>query len=142
MRSGRSRASTGRRRARPSDRCSGDRDETVRRAAIYSAGLWRDRAAVPQLLTAVNSGQPASQRVAAEALGRIGDARAVPELDRGLGIGDRPRPRTLADLRAHRDRRCRGDRERRTDRQPLRVRGARPSSHSIRWTAASSNPTR
>ena len=58
----------------------GDREETVRLTATYSAGLWRDRAAVPQLLTAVNSGQPALQRVAAEALGRIGDARAVPEL--------------------------------------------------------------
>ena len=58
----------------------GDRDESVRRAAIYSAGLWRDGAAMPQLVAALQSGQPAVQRVAAEALGRIGDARAVPQL--------------------------------------------------------------
>jgi putative membrane-bound dehydrogenase-like protein len=58
----------------------GDRDESVRRAAIYSAGLWRDGRATPQLVAALQPGQPAVQRVAAEALGRIGDARAVPEL--------------------------------------------------------------
>ncbi len=57
-----------------------DRDEIVRRSAIYAAGLWRDGAAVPPLLTAVQSTQPAVQRAAAEALGRIGDARAVPAL--------------------------------------------------------------
>jgi putative membrane-bound dehydrogenase-like protein len=57
-----------------------DRDEIVRRSAIYAAGLWRDGAAVPPLLTAVQSTQPAVQRAAAEALGRIDDARAVPAL--------------------------------------------------------------
>ena len=57
-----------------------DRDEIVRRSAIHAAGLWRDGAAVPPLLTAVQSAQPAVQRAAAEALGRIGDARAVPAL--------------------------------------------------------------
>ena len=57
-----------------------DRDEIVRRSAIYAAGLWRDLAAVPPLLTAVQAPQPAVQRAAAEALGRIGDARAVPAL--------------------------------------------------------------
>jgi putative membrane-bound dehydrogenase-like protein len=58
----------------------GDRDESVRRAAIYSAGLWRDGAAMPAFVTALQSGQPAVQRVAAEALGRIGSAQAVPQL--------------------------------------------------------------
>jgi putative membrane-bound dehydrogenase-like protein len=57
-----------------------DRDESVRHAAIHTAGLWRDRAALPQLLESLNSGLPALQRAAAEALGRVGDARAVAEL--------------------------------------------------------------
>jgi putative heme-binding domain-containing protein len=58
----------------------GDRDDSVRSAAIHSAGLWRDGAALPQLVAALHSGQPALQRAAAEALGRIGDAGAVPDL--------------------------------------------------------------
>ena len=58
----------------------GDRDESVRRAAIYSAGLWRDGGAMPTIVAALQSGQPAVQRVAAEALGRIGNAQAVPPL--------------------------------------------------------------
>ncbi len=58
----------------------GDRDEGVRRVAIYSVGLWRDGAALPRLVEALKSGQPAVQRVAAEALGRVGDTRAVPDL--------------------------------------------------------------
>ena len=58
----------------------GDRDESVRRAAIYSAGLWRDGVAMPTIVAALQSGQPAVQRVAAEALGRIGNAQAVPQL--------------------------------------------------------------
>ena len=35
---------------------------------------------MPTFVAALQSGQPAVQRVAAEALGRIGDARAVPHL--------------------------------------------------------------
>jgi putative membrane-bound dehydrogenase-like protein len=57
-----------------------DRDQTVRQAALHSAGLWRDGAALPQLLEALRSNQPHVQRAAAEALGRIGAARAVPDL--------------------------------------------------------------
>lgn len=57
-----------------------DRDETVRHAAIHSAGVWRDAGAMEQLVDALKSNQPAIQRVAAEALGRIGDAGAVPDL--------------------------------------------------------------
>jgi putative membrane-bound dehydrogenase-like protein len=57
-----------------------DRDETVRQSAIHGAGLWRDRAALPALTQALESGAPAVQRAAAEALGRIGDSRAVPAL--------------------------------------------------------------
>jgi putative membrane-bound dehydrogenase-like protein len=57
-----------------------DRDLTVRHAALHAAALWRDAGALPQLRAALASTQPAIQRVAAEALGRIGDARAVPDL--------------------------------------------------------------
>jgi putative membrane-bound dehydrogenase-like protein len=54
-----------------------DREESVREAALHSAGVWRDAAALPLVLEALNSGRPAVQRVAAEALGRFGDSRAV-----------------------------------------------------------------
>jgi len=57
-----------------------DRDAGVRQAALHSAGVWRDAAALPQVLAALTSNLPAVQRVAAEALGRVGDARAVPDL--------------------------------------------------------------
>ena len=57
-----------------------DRDESVRHAALHSVGLWRDAGASAQLTVALKSGRPAVQRAAAEALGRIGDAGAVPDL--------------------------------------------------------------
>ena len=57
-----------------------DSDETVRHAAIHSAGLLRDTGAVTELRSLLKSGSPAIQRAAAEAIGRIGDARAVPDL--------------------------------------------------------------
>ena len=57
-----------------------DRDESVRHAALHSAGLWRDRGATAEIIEALKSGPPAIQRIAAEALGRIGDAKAVPHL--------------------------------------------------------------
>ena len=46
----------------------------LRQAALNSVALWRDRAAVPQLLHMLD------HRTAAAALGRIGDAQAVPAL--------------------------------------------------------------
>lgn len=46
----------------------------LRQAALNSISLWRDRAAVPQLLKMLD------QRTATAALGRIGDAQAVPAL--------------------------------------------------------------
>ncbi len=58
----------------------GDRDESVRHAAIHSAGLWRDAGSMPLVLAALKSGPPSIQRPAAEALGRIGDPTAVPDL--------------------------------------------------------------
>ena len=56
---------------------------------------------------ALESTLPAIQRVAAEALGRIGDAAAVPDLLAASASEARPRARALADLRADRNRRRR-----------------------------------
>jgi len=69
-----------------------DRDESVRRAAIHSAGLWRDGAAQPQLVAVLKSDLPAVKRAAAEALGRVGDARAVADL---IGVAASPTDRVL-----------------------------------------------
>ena len=55
----------------------GDRDDSVRIAAIHSAGAWRDKSAFVPLEAALASNRPHVQRSAAEALGRIGDSRAV-----------------------------------------------------------------
>jgi putative membrane-bound dehydrogenase-like protein len=57
-----------------------DRDETVRQAACHSISVWQDRDAVWALLDLLAHGTAQNQRVAAEALGRIGDARAVAPL--------------------------------------------------------------
>jgi len=69
-----------------------DRDESVRHAAIHSSGLWRDAGALPSLREALKTGSPAIQRVAAESLGRIGDARAVPDL---IALAGSPLDRVL-----------------------------------------------
>ena len=52
----------------------------MRQVALHSVALWRDAGALPRVRAALKSPQPAVQRVAAEALGRIGDAAAVPDL--------------------------------------------------------------
>ena len=57
-----------------------DRDDSVRHAAVHAAGLWRDAGALDQLAAVVTSGPPLIARAAAEALGRLGDARAVPPI--------------------------------------------------------------
>ena len=57
-----------------------DEDETVRQAAIHSASVWRDAAAVEPLVELLGSPSHHNRRAAAEALGRIGDASAVPPL--------------------------------------------------------------
>ena len=62
-----------------------DKDETVRQAAIQLVSLWRDREAVSALIRQLKSPSPANQRVAAEALGRIGDKAAVPALLEAVG---------------------------------------------------------
>ncbi|MEN3339329.1 MAG: hypothetical protein V7647_3005 [Acidobacteriota bacterium] len=57
-----------------------DHDESVRGAALHSTGLWRDAGGLSRVGEALESGTPSIQRSAAEALGRIGDRRAVPNL--------------------------------------------------------------
>lgn len=55
-------------------------DPEVRLAAIHSAALWRDAGALPALLSALSRDLGPTARAAAEALGRLGDPRAVPAL--------------------------------------------------------------
>ena len=57
-----------------------DLDDTVRQAAIHSISLWRDKNSVSHLIAVLARNSDHNRRVAAEALGRIGDARAVPAL--------------------------------------------------------------
>jgi putative membrane-bound dehydrogenase-like protein len=57
-----------------------DRDESVRQAAVYSAGLHRDAAARPALASQLSAGPPPVRREAATALGRIGNPADVPAL--------------------------------------------------------------
>lgn len=54
-----------------------DGDAAVRQAAAHSASVWRDREAVPALLELLAAESAQNRRVAAEALGRLGDGRAV-----------------------------------------------------------------
>jgi putative membrane-bound dehydrogenase-like protein len=57
-----------------------DRDETVRQVAAHSASVWRDRGAIPGLLRLLEGSSAHNQRVAAEALGRMGEKSVVPAL--------------------------------------------------------------
>lgn len=57
-----------------------DKHPDVVRAAAHVAGLWRDREAVKHLSALLHQADPATQRPVAEALGRLGDAAAVPAL--------------------------------------------------------------
>src|SRR5439155_5837452 len=67
-----------------------EQDETVRQVAVYSTGLYRDRAAVRDLVGLLKSPNPHLQRAAATALGRIGDRAAVgPLLDTASTAHDR-----------------------------------------------------
>jgi putative membrane-bound dehydrogenase-like protein len=73
-----------------------DSDESVRHAAIHSAGLWRDRGAVPELVKLLESSSLHNRRAAAQALGRIGDKSAVPAILAASGEpGDRAREHSL-----------------------------------------------
>ena len=69
-----------------------DRDPSVRQAALHSVAVWKDAEALPQLLSALKSDVHADRRVAAEALGRIGDPRAAPAL---LALAALPLDRAL-----------------------------------------------
>jgi putative membrane-bound dehydrogenase-like protein len=62
-----------------------DPDETVRQAASHSASVWRDHEALTPLLGLLQGASLANRRVAAEALGRIGDKSAVPALLEAVG---------------------------------------------------------
>ena len=55
-------------------------DEQVRHAALNAVSLNRDREAASQVVELLSRDSAANRRVAAEALGRIGDAAAVPHL--------------------------------------------------------------
>ncbi len=62
-----------------------DADEDVRQAALHSISVRRDAEAVPALLPMLKGPSLANRRVAAEALGRIGNKTAVPALLEALG---------------------------------------------------------
>ena len=62
-----------------------DPDETVRQVAIHAVSLRRDQEAVPALILLLHNPSLHNRRAAAEALGRIGDRAAVPELLKALG---------------------------------------------------------
>jgi len=62
-----------------------DPDDTVRQAAIHTISLWRDREAVPELIKVLQAPSMQNRRAAAEALGRIGDKKAVPALLEAAG---------------------------------------------------------
>jgi putative membrane-bound dehydrogenase-like protein len=67
-----------------------DRYHGVVQAAAHSAGLWRDRAAVPNLIGLLKHDFAHVRRAAAEALGRCGDTAAVgPLLDALASPSDR-----------------------------------------------------
>lgn len=57
-----------------------DSSPTVQQAALHSVSLWRDRSAMPQVVTLLQKGDPQHQRLAAEVLGRLEDKSAVPHL--------------------------------------------------------------
>ncbi len=55
-------------------------DATVRHVAVHSLSLWRNAAAVPSLINLLSDEDAQVRRSAAEALGRTGDKKAVPQL--------------------------------------------------------------
>src|SRR5262249_54043365 len=55
-------------------------DESERLAALHAVALWRDAEAAPLILPWLREGSPHLRRAAAEALGRIGDKKVIPDL--------------------------------------------------------------
>ena len=51
---------------------AGHTSQSVAQTAVYSAGVWRDKAAWPRVKSAFDLGKPPMQRVATEALSRMG----------------------------------------------------------------------
>ena len=72
--------------------CLRDENDTVRQAAIHSVSVWRDRAALSELLPLLRGESFHNRRAAAEAIGRMGDKSAVPAFLEAAGI---PCDRTL-----------------------------------------------
>jgi putative membrane-bound dehydrogenase-like protein len=66
-----------------------DPSASVRQVAAYSAGLHRDAAAATKLMQLVVTDAPPIQREAANALGRIGNTKAVPALLAAMKGADR-----------------------------------------------------
>ncbi len=67
-----------------------DKEESIRHAAAHSVSVWRDSTAFPQLLNLLKKDSPSLQRVASEALGRLGNKNAVPVLlDQSANQNDR-----------------------------------------------------
>jgi putative membrane-bound dehydrogenase-like protein len=60
----------------------------VRQAAIHSISLWRDKEAIPFLVEFLKDKNLVTRRMAAEALGRIGDKAVVPALLKALEAKD------------------------------------------------------
>ncbi|HKD36986.1 MAG TPA: HEAT repeat domain-containing protein, partial [Pirellulales bacterium] len=69
-----------------------DPDADVRQAALNVVSLWRDQEAAADLLRMLESGTAMNRRLAAEALGRIGDRSAVGSL---LKAAEQPADRFL-----------------------------------------------
>lgn len=63
-----------------------DRHASVRRIACRSLALYPDPAASDRLIELLKKDEPHVRRVAASALGRLGDARAVPSLLSALAV--------------------------------------------------------
>src|SRR5262249_15122334 len=62
-----------------------DSDDSVRRAALHTMSLWRNKPSLAKLLTVLKDPVPQNRRTAAEAVGRIGDRTAVPALLEATG---------------------------------------------------------
>jgi putative heme-binding domain-containing protein len=69
-----------------------DANETVRQAAAHSASVRLDRDAIPDLLHLLDNGSAQNRRVAAEALGRVGNASVISAI---LAQIEKPNDRVL-----------------------------------------------
>ena len=88
-----------------------DGDESVRQVSLHSVSLLRDREALPRLIEMLSNETlpPHNRRVAAEAIGRIGDRSAVTALLAAAGKPHDRAARTCLDLRPDRNPGAEGD---------------------------------